>query len=87
VVVIEGDEPGEAGEDRLRRPDRPGRVMAARVRRAIAALQELHRLHDDELVEPLLGQGKPAADIGAVFWIVGELKVALLILQPLGDAG
>jgi hypothetical protein len=38
VVVIEDDQAAKPAIDALGRPDRPGRVMAARVRRTIAAL-------------------------------------------------
>jgi len=87
VVVIEGGEAAEAAIDLPRRPDGSHHMMTARPGRTIGTLQQLHRLHDDELVQPLLGQGEPAADEGAVVRLTGELTITLLVLQPRGDAG
>jgi hypothetical protein len=87
VVVIEGGETAEAGQDLLRRADSPNHMMSAGPGWIEGTLQQLHRLHDDELVEPGLGQGKPAADKGAVLFALGELSPGLLILQPGCDPG
>ena len=86
VIVIEGDQTGQPAQDLLGRADRPGRVMAARLGRIVGALEALHRLHDDEFVEPFLRQSQPAADKGAVLPAVDELEQALLVLQPVDDA-
>jgi hypothetical protein len=87
VVVIETDKAAEAAIDLLRRPHGSHYMMTARLGGIVGTLQQLHRLPDDEFVQPLLGQAEPAADKGAVVFAMSELKPALLVLQPRRDAG
>jgi hypothetical protein len=82
VVVIETDKAAEAAIDLLRRPDGSHYMMTAGLGGIAGTLQQLHRLHDDELVEPLLGQAEPTADKGAVVFAAAKLEPALLVLQP-----
>jgi hypothetical protein len=82
VVVIESNETAEAAIDLLRGPDGSHHMMTARTGWIEGTPEQLHRFPGDELVEPLLGQGKPAADEGAVLLATAKLNPALLVLQP-----
>src|SRR6185503_15189872 len=68
-------------------PDGSHYMMTAGPGGIEGTLEQLHRFPDDELVEPLFGQGKPAADEGAVLRLTAKLEQALFVLQPGGDAG
>jgi hypothetical protein len=84
-VMVEGDQPGKAEEEILEGADGPGWGGTPDLAAPTGAVQQAHRFIEDELVDALLGQDKPARQPGAVGRIVLEPETLVLVLQVRGD--